>query len=113
VPEPPIAPRHNTAETYQKLLNIEVKSLITRIAELTGQVDKIFTEVAELMINTEDMLSRVESLGTSLAFNRTELADLKKQQTVQAVMLRGALARLQDLENHLAGSVVKESVPEL
>lgn len=105
IPTPVPPRRHNTADTYQRLLDIEVKTLLGRLTELTGSVDKIFTEVSDIMLQMEDMLGRIETLGNSLAFQRSEVAELKKQYAQHSLLLASTLLRLQDLER----SVVKES----
>lgn len=102
---PPAAPtnraRHSTAETYQRLVDVEVKSLLARMTELTANVNSVFGEIGALMLQTEELLGRLETLSTGLSFHRGEVADLKKQLVQHTRDLVEVAARITEIERRI------------
>ena len=70
--------RPSTADTYQRPLEIEVKSLLSRVGELTSTVGKLFDEVTLLMMRVEEIIGHQEAFGGNLIFQKSEAVELKK-----------------------------------
>jgi chromosome segregation ATPase len=104
-PPLPTATRHSTADIYQRLVDVEVKSLLARVTELTSNVDSVFGEVSELMLRTEEMLNRLEAISSGLNFNRAEITDLKHMLVQHTRELAELSARITEVERrqHLYG----------
>jgi len=68
----------DTVEVYKELVHIEVRALVTRVADLTNTISAVFTEVTALALQLEESSGKLEQLDTSLAYCRDEIKKLKE-----------------------------------
>ena len=70
----PNTPRNKTTvEVYRDLLQVEVKSLIGRVAELTDTVGNLFVEVNGIALQMEHAVDRLEQMKSGLEYCREEI----------------------------------------
>jgi chromosome segregation ATPase len=69
----------NTAETYRVLLEVEVKSVIKRVGELTESTASLFEAVNDIALNIEEAVVRLERLSGGLQYCREEIGALHRR----------------------------------
>lgn len=77
-----------TVDIYKELVHVEVRSLVTRVAELTQTIGDVFTEVTALALQLEESSGKVEQLTTSLDYCKDEVQKLKLRVNEHAQQLK-------------------------
>lgn len=67
-----------TMEIYRDLLHIEVRSLVQRVAELTGTVTELFGEVSTIAIQLEESVENMQRLSGGVDYCRDELGAIRQ-----------------------------------
>lgn len=67
-----------TMEIYRDLLHIEVRSLVQRVAELTGTVGEMFGEVNTIAIQLEESVEKMHRLSGGVDYCRDELGAIRQ-----------------------------------
>jgi len=66
-----------TVEMYRDLLQVEVKSLMARVTELTTAVGAMFGEVNGIALQMENTVNKMGSMATGLDYCREEIKTIK------------------------------------
>jgi len=80
---PPRGQHKETVEVYKELVYIEMRSLISRVAELTNTISDVFKEVTALALQTEEATGKIDQMSASLDYCREEIRKLKQQIVTQ------------------------------
>ncbi len=91
----------STIEVYRDLLQIEVKSLIGRVAELTDTVGSLFVEVNGIALQMEHTVDRLEQTHSGLDYCRKEMSTIKNNVTGHEKLLSDIQKRMRSVEEHL------------
>lgn len=98
----PKTPKNKTTvEVYRDLLQIEVKSLIGRVTQLTDTVGELFVEVNGIALQMEHTVDRLEQTHTGLDYCRKEMTALKTTITGHEKLLSDIQTRMRTVESHL------------
>lgn len=68
----------STMEMYRDLLQIEVRSLVQRVAELTGTVGEMFGEVNTIALQLEESVQKMHRLSGGVDYCRDELGSIRQ-----------------------------------
>ena len=71
-------PGKQTIEAFRNLLQVEVRSLIGRVSELTVTVGDLFSEVNGVAIQLEESVAKMQRLSGGLEYCRKEIVVIKK-----------------------------------
>lgn len=85
----------DTLDTYRQLLELEVRSLVNRVTEITNTVGALFLEVNDITLKIEEHFNKLEQEGSDKS--RSELTAVKRvlnAHTKQVVSIRESLAEL-------------------
>jgi chromosome segregation ATPase len=93
--------KHNTADTYKQLLEVDLKSGLTQVGELTRNVSQLFETVNEIAVNIEEAVVRLESLSGGLNYCRAEIKALNRQTQTQSVTLKALETKFRKLRARL------------
>lgn len=83
-----------TVELYRDLVNVEIRALVHRVAEVSTTVDQIFSMFEDLTIRLEESAVNTEQNRNRLAMAREEINRLSNQVEQQANNGREIFARL-------------------
>jgi chromosome segregation ATPase len=92
--------RRDTLETYSSLVRTEVKSLTARLADMSVEIAAFSENFGAVLMQIEDLSSRVDSVQGGIDFCRSELSGLKKI----VASFEQQLAAIQDLVNQHKGA---------
>jgi chromosome segregation ATPase len=90
-----------TVEIFRDLLQVEVRSLISRVTELTSTVGDLFTEVNGIAIQLESSVTKVEQLTGGLSYCREEVGAIRKSISKWEGQLDGIKTRMEKAEEQL------------
>lgn len=99
-----------TIEVYRDLLQIEVKSLIGRVTQLTDTVGELFVEVNGIALQMEHTVDRLEQAHTGLDYCREEMSALKTTIIGHERLLSDIQTRMRTVEAHLKRINGKDSL---
>lgn len=86
-PDRPVVRNRSTVDIYKELVHVEVRSLVSRVTELTQTIGDVFTEVSALALQLEESSGKVDQLSTSLTYCKEEIAKLKTRVEEHALKL--------------------------
>ncbi len=78
-----------TIDVYQDLVQVEVRSLVNRVTELTHTIGTVFAEVTTLALQIEESTGKVDQIATSLEYCKDEIKKLKERVEEHAAKLEG------------------------
>jgi len=91
----------STVEVYRDLLQVEVKSLIGRVAELTDTVGNLFIEINGIALQIEQTVDRIGQVNTGLDYCREEIKTLRVTVTGYGKQLEDIRKKMQSTEEKL------------
>jgi len=95
----PTTPKNKTTvEIYRDLLQVEVKSLIGRVAGLTETVGNLFVEVNGIALQMEHTVDRLEQTHTGLDYCRKEMSAIRTNMAGHEKLLSEIQKRVQLVE---------------
>jgi chromosome segregation ATPase len=93
--------KHSTSDSYQRLLELEVKNLLSRVTELTNRQDQIFDEFTRMLTAIEEVVGKLQQTGTTMAFHRSEIELLRKAVSSHEHVLQSLSTRISSVETQL------------
>lgn len=89
----------DTLDTYRQLLELEVKSLVNRVTEITNTVGQLFLEVNSITLKVEEHFNKLEREGSDRS--RSELSEVKRVLNAHTRQVIGIKTTLADLEKKI------------
>jgi chromosome segregation ATPase len=91
-----------TVEMYRDLLQIEVRSLVQRVGELTGTVGEMFGEVNMIAIQLDESVVKMSRLTGGVDYCRTELGAIRETIRDKENMVNTLKDKIVDLEKQIS-----------
>ena len=107
--------KRSTLETYQNLLEIEIKSLVQRIGEISQTVGQLFEAINEMAIKVEEDVSTMERVRGGVDFCRSEIAAINKllsSKSLQIKQLEEKVASMRERLQALEAEVFAQALLE-
>jgi len=90
-----------TIEIYRDLLQVEVRALVGRVAELTSTVNDLFTEVNNIALQLEESVAKSSRVNSGLSYCREEMRAVRKVAAESNKQIKDVQARVENLEKQL------------
>ncbi len=90
-----------TAETYRRLLEVEIKALLSRVNELTGTVADVFLETNAIALQLERAVGGLEQISGRQDFLSTEVTNIKSTLTLYEGIVGDFRKRIFGIEDRL------------
>ena len=90
--------RRDTLETYSNLVQLEVRSLTSRLAEMAVEISAFTENFGAILLEIEGLTQRVDAIQGGMDFCRSEVAEFRRmilelENKVQAAVAAVAAAQ--------------------